>query len=398
MGYSAVAGGRAQEPLRRSGRAGRRRRQPPARGRAGAHPRGRPRARLALRVRPERSRVRLLRAPRLGGRGRAAGRGALARSGPALRARALMGVLVAVTDHAVERFRQRIGGRAGEVDVRPEIVARVARAWEAGRVDDEPPPGATGARGSVYVRDLVDRSLVFVCRYDRAARRGRRRHAVGGRGRRGAAARGPPVDRQPGDADRAEWYRRRERRNTARRKGRPWPSPRISSSSPTGRSTRPSCWMPSRLRAESGPIHVTMLAPSAYAERAQAQRRLERAAAQPRGGRHRRPRRCSATPTRSSPSRRRGIPAATTRSSSRTLAEGASRWLQIDLPHRVAKLTDCQVRHVVGARAPVRAAAPAAAAGAPADARARRVAHALGDALGRDLSRGQAASSSFRRV
>ena len=80
-----------------------------------------------------------------------------------------MGVLVAVTDHAVERFRQRIGGRAGEVDVRPEIIGRVARAWEAGRVDEEPPPGATGARGSVYVRDLVDRSLVFVCRYDRSA-------------------------------------------------------------------------------------------------------------------------------------------------------------------------------------------------------------------------------------
>jgi hypothetical protein len=46
-----------------------------------------------------------------------------------------MSVLVAVTDHAVERFRQRIGGRAGEVDVRPEIVGRVTRAWEAGRVD-----------------------------------------------------------------------------------------------------------------------------------------------------------------------------------------------------------------------------------------------------------------------
>jgi hypothetical protein len=75
-------------------------------------------------------------------------------------------VLVAVTDHAVERFRQRIGGRSGELDPRPEIVARVTRAWEAGRVEREPPPGATGARGSVYVRDLVDRSLVFVCRHD----------------------------------------------------------------------------------------------------------------------------------------------------------------------------------------------------------------------------------------
>ena len=78
-----------------------------------------------------------------------------------------MAVLVAVTDHAVERFRQRIGGRSGEVDARPEIIARVTRAWEAGRVDHEPPPGATGARGSVYVRDLVDRALVFVCRQDR---------------------------------------------------------------------------------------------------------------------------------------------------------------------------------------------------------------------------------------
>jgi hypothetical protein len=80
-----------------------------------------------------------------------------------------MGVLVAVTDHAVERFRQRIGGRTGQVDVRLEIVGRVARAWDAGRVEQEPPRGATGARGSVYVRDLVDRSLVFVCRYDPSA-------------------------------------------------------------------------------------------------------------------------------------------------------------------------------------------------------------------------------------
>jgi hypothetical protein len=78
-------------------------------------------------------------------------------------------VLVAVTDHAVERFRQRVGGRSGEVDARPEIVSRVARAWDAGRVGEEAPDGASGARGSVYVSDLLDRSLVFVCRYDRAA-------------------------------------------------------------------------------------------------------------------------------------------------------------------------------------------------------------------------------------
>ena len=74
-------------------------------------------------------------------------------------------MLVAVTDHAVERFRQRV---AGALDARPEIVARVVRAVDAGRVSDDPPPGATGARGSVYVRDLVDRSVVFVCRRDGA--------------------------------------------------------------------------------------------------------------------------------------------------------------------------------------------------------------------------------------
>jgi hypothetical protein len=80
-------------------------------------------------------------------------------------------VLVAVTDHAVERFRQRIGGRSGEVDARPEIASRVARAWDAGRVSDTPPDGRSSSpRGAVYVRDLLDRSLVFVCRHDRAAR------------------------------------------------------------------------------------------------------------------------------------------------------------------------------------------------------------------------------------
>jgi hypothetical protein len=85
-------------------------------------------------------------------------------------------VLVAVTDHAVERFRQRMGGgRAGELDARPEIVGRVTRAWEAGRVSDAPlagsgPSPVAAPRGSVFVRDLLDRSLVFVCRHDRASR------------------------------------------------------------------------------------------------------------------------------------------------------------------------------------------------------------------------------------
>jgi hypothetical protein len=75
-------------------------------------------------------------------------------------------MLVAVTDHAAERFRQRIGGRSGAVDPRAEIVTRVARAVEAGRLSEEPPPGigSRRPRGSVYVRDLLDRSLVFVCR------------------------------------------------------------------------------------------------------------------------------------------------------------------------------------------------------------------------------------------
>ena len=32
------------------------------------------------------------------------------------------GILVAVTDHAAERYRQRVGTRTGSVDVKPEIV------------------------------------------------------------------------------------------------------------------------------------------------------------------------------------------------------------------------------------------------------------------------------------
>ena len=80
-----------------------------------------------------------------------------------------MSVLVAVTDHAAERFRQRVGSRTGALDVKPEVIARVVAAWDAGRVAFEPPPGATGARGTLYVRGPrvgPDAGVIYVCRRD----------------------------------------------------------------------------------------------------------------------------------------------------------------------------------------------------------------------------------------
>ena len=76
-------------------------------------------------------------------------------------------VTVAVTDHAVERFRQRVSGGGGAIDVRPEIIARVQRAWQQGRWTEEPPAGVEVQRGSAYVSDLRRRDLVYVCRWDR---------------------------------------------------------------------------------------------------------------------------------------------------------------------------------------------------------------------------------------
>ncbi len=68
--------------------------------------------------------------------------------------------LVAVTDHALERYAQRVPRRSGALDRRPELAGRVARAWAQGR--HEP-----AERGSVRVRDLDRPGLVFVCRHDR---------------------------------------------------------------------------------------------------------------------------------------------------------------------------------------------------------------------------------------
>ncbi len=66
-------------------------------------------------------------------------------------------MLVAVTDHAAERFRQRV---RGTLDAKSEIAARVARARAAGNTEP-------GERGALLVRDLQRRGLVYVCRPER---------------------------------------------------------------------------------------------------------------------------------------------------------------------------------------------------------------------------------------
>ena len=65
--------------------------------------------------------------------------------------------LIAVTDHAVERYGQRV---RGTLDPRTEIAARVGRALAAGRVEE-------GRRGAQLVRDVQRPSLVYVCVEDR---------------------------------------------------------------------------------------------------------------------------------------------------------------------------------------------------------------------------------------
>ena len=64
-----------------------------------------------------------------------------------------MAPLVAVTDHAADRYRQRV---RGTLDAKIEIASRVATAFAAGRTK----PGEKGAT------DVLDRDLVFVCMHD----------------------------------------------------------------------------------------------------------------------------------------------------------------------------------------------------------------------------------------
>jgi hypothetical protein len=100
-----------------------------------------------------------------------------------------------------------------------------------------------------------------------------------------------------------------------------------------------------RERAQAGPIHTTLLAPTTWSEREEAQQRLAAAVAAlaasdvPAEGMIGDADPIVAVQEAWNPGRYDEVVVS-------TLTEGASRWLQVDLPHRVARLTDCQVRHV----------------------------------------------------
>lgn len=65
-------------------------------------------------------------------------------------------MLVAVTNHAAGRFRQRV---RGTLDEKTEVASRVARAYAAGRFE-------SASDGTVRVRDLERRDVTFVCRQE----------------------------------------------------------------------------------------------------------------------------------------------------------------------------------------------------------------------------------------
>lgn len=65
-------------------------------------------------------------------------------------------MLFAVTNHAAERFRQRVRGSLSE---KTEVASRVAKAYAAGRAVD-------GERGTVLIRDLERPEVVYICRHE----------------------------------------------------------------------------------------------------------------------------------------------------------------------------------------------------------------------------------------
>lgn len=101
-------------------------------------------------------------------------------------------------------------------------------------------------------------------------------------------------------------------------------------------------------RAAAGPIHVTFLVPCGYREREAAQGRVATAIARLGGaGIEATALLGDADPIVAvheawNPGRYDEVVVS-------TFAAPLSRWMQIDLPHRVAKLTDCTVQHVEAA-------------------------------------------------
>lgn len=108
-------------------------------------------------------------------------------------------------------------------------------------------------------------------------------------------------------------------------------------------------------RSGQGPIHVTILSPVLYSEREAARARLDAACAALRE----QDIECEGVLGDADPVvavQELWNPGRFDEIVVSTFATGASRWMQIDLPHRVAKLTDCTVRHVESR--PVAAPAP----------------------------------------
>ena len=63
-------------------------------------------------------------------------------------------MLVAVTDHAADRFQQRV---RGTLEPKSEIATRVVKALTAGRFEEVD-------RRTIRVRDVQRRNLFYVCR------------------------------------------------------------------------------------------------------------------------------------------------------------------------------------------------------------------------------------------
>jgi hypothetical protein len=63
-------------------------------------------------------------------------------------------MLFDVTNHAADRYRQRI---RGTMDAKIEIAARASNAHDAGRIE-------TGPRGETLIRDRELPGLIYVCK------------------------------------------------------------------------------------------------------------------------------------------------------------------------------------------------------------------------------------------